>query len=341
MVAGGHATLSNVTSEAITLAHIQRARQRVAACVRRTPQVISSTLSTALKTNVYCKLELFQKTGSFKVRGVFNKILSLPPEARSAGVVAVSGGNHALAVAYAARALDLKAVILMPEGTPANYVDAARGYEADVEFAGSAGEAFAEVESLQRAGWHFLHPFDDLEIMAGQGTLGLEILDDTPQVTDVIVSIGGGGMMTGVATAIKALKPAVRIWGVETEGADSMAQSLAAGEIVTLPAATSIARALGALAPSEVTFTAARHLLESVTVVSDAEALDSTRFLLERMKVLAEPAAACALAAADRLRRQFTGDRHVVLLLGGGNIAADQLGLDLSPPVETEAPAAG
>lgn len=326
--------------EAITLAQIQRARQRVGACVRRTPQVISSTLSAALKTNVYCKLELFQKTGSFKVRGVFNKILSLPPETRSAGLVAVSGGNHALAVAYAARALDLKAVILMPEGTPQHYVEAARGYDADVEFAATAAEAFAEVESLQRAGWQFLHPFDDAEIMAGQGTLGLEILDDTPQVTDVIVSIGGGGLMTGVATAIKTLKPAVRIWGVETEGADAMARSLAAGEIVTLGAATSIARALGALAPSAATLAAAQRLLESVTVVSDAEALDATRFLLERMKVLAEPAAACTLACAERLRRQFTGDRHVVLLLGGGNLAAEQLGL-LAPAAGAAAPLAG
>lgn len=294
-------------------------------CVRRTPQVISATLSEALKTNVYCKLELFQKTGSFKVRGVFNKILSLAPELRDTGLVAVSGGNHGLAVAYAARALDLKAVILMPEGTPLNYVEAARGYDADVVFASSAQDAFGEVEKLQASGWHFLHPFDDPDVMAGQGTMGLEILEDTPHVTDVIVAIGGGGMMTGVATAIKTLKPAVRIWGVETEGADCMARSLAAGEVVVLEAATSAARALGATAPSELTLAAARELLEDVLVVSDEEALDSLRFLLERMKILAEPAGACPLAAADRLRTKFTPDRHLVLLLGGGNIPLEQI----------------
>ena len=311
--------------DTITLADIQRARQRVAPCVRRTPQVISSTLSEALKTNVYCKLELFQKTGSFKVRGVFNKLLSLRPELRSTGVVAVSGGNHGLAVAYAARALDLKALILMPEGTPLNYVEAARGYDAEVEFATTASEAVSEVEDLARAGWNFIHPFDDPDVIAGQGTMGLEILEDTPHVTDVIVSIGGGGMMTGVATAIKTLKPAVRIWGVETEGADCMAQSRAAGEIVTLGGTASVARALGAVAPSETTFAAAQQLIQEVTVVSDEEALDSVRFLLERMKILAEPAGACPLAAADRLRRQFTVDRHVVLLLSGGNIPLEQL----------------
>jgi threonine dehydratase len=312
-------------TDSITLADIQLARQRVTPCVRRTPQVISATLSEALKTNVYCKLEMFQKTGSFKVRGVFNKILSLPQEVRRQGVVAISGGNHGLAVAYAARALDLKALILMPEGTPTNFIEAARSYEADVEFADTASEAFSEVEDLERAGWQFVHPFDDLDVIAGQGTMGLEILEDTPHVTDVILPIGGGGMMTGVATAIKTLKPAVRMWGVETEGADCMAQSLAAGEIVTLSGTTSVARALGATAPSPITFQAAQQLLQEVTVVSDEEALDSVRFILERMKILVEPAGACPLAAADRLRRQFTSDRHVVLLFGGGNYPLEQL----------------
>ena len=293
--------------------------------VRRTPQVISSTLSNALRTNIYCKLEMFQKTGSFKVRGVFNKVLGLPPEMRAAKLVAVSGGNHGLAVAYVAQALNMTSLILMPEGTPTNYEEAAQGYGADVEFAASAADAYARVDELTSEGWCFLPPFDDPELMAGQGTLGLEILEDTPQVTDVIVSIGGGGMMTGVATAVKSLKPDVRVWGVETEGADCMAQSLAAGEIVMLEGTRSIARALGALAPSPQTFQAAQTLLEGITVVPDEEALDSLRFLLERMKILVEPAAACTVAAADRLRRQFTPDRHVVLLLGGGNIALDQI----------------
>jgi threonine dehydratase len=317
--------MEDTATEAVSLPAIQRARQRVASCVRRTPQVVSTTLSDVLRTNVYCKFEFFQKTGSFKVRGVFNKVLSLSPDERGGGLVAISGGNHGLAVAYAARALDLKALILMPEGTPENFIEAARGYEADVEFAQSAAEAFAEVEQLQSSGWQFLHPFDDPATIAGQGVMGLEILEDAPHVTDVIVSIGGGGMMTGIATAMKTLKPTVRIWGVETEGADCMSQSLAAGEIVTLEGGGSIARALGAAAPSTTTFEAAKQLLEGVTVVSDEEALDATRFLLERMKVLVEPAGACTLAAAERLRRQFNGERHVVLLLSGGNFGLDQL----------------
>jgi threonine dehydratase len=313
-------------AETLTLAHIQAARQRIAPCVRRTPLTPSATLSERLKTNVYVKLELFQKTGSFKVRGAFNKTLSLKPEERGKGIVAVSGGNHAQAVAYVARALGLRSLILMPETTPRNYVDATRGYGAEVKFAASAGEAFAGVAAYEKEGWAFVHPFDDPLVMAGQGTVGLEILEDVPQVTDVIISIGGGGFVGGVATAVKSLKPAVKIWGVETEGADCMSKSLAAGQIVTMEAITSVARTLGAPAPSERTFEMAKQLLESITVVPDKEALAAQRVLLERLKVLTEPAASCTLAAADRLQNRFSPDQHVVLILCGGNMPVDDLG---------------
>ena len=308
-----------------TLTQIQNARQRILPCIRRTPLTGSATLSDRLKTNIYVKLELFQKTGSFKVRGAFNKALTLKPEERGKGIVAVSGGNHAQAVAYVARTLGLQALILMPESTPRNYVDATRGYGAEIKFAPNAGAAFAEVEAYSKDGWAFIHPFDDPLVLAGQGTVGLEILEDVPQATDIIISIGGGGFMGGVATAVKALKPSVRIWGVETEGADCMSKSLAAGKIVTMDAITSIARTLGAPAPSERTYAIAQRLLESVTVVPDAEALAALRFLLERLKVLTEPAAACTLAAATRLADKFSPDRHVVLILCGGNFAVEDL----------------
>lgn len=312
-------------SDALTLSHIQNARQRIAPCIRRTPLTPSATLSERLKTNVYVKLELFQKTGSFKVRGAFNKALSLKPEERGKGLVAVSGGNHAQAVAYAARTLGLHSLIVMPESTPAHYVDATRGYGAEIEFAPDAGTAFSAVAKYEAEGWALIHPFDDRLVMAGQGTVGLEILEDVPQVTDVIVSIGGGGLIGGIATAMKTLKPAVRMWGVETEGADCMSKSLAAGTIVTLDAITSVARTLGAPAPSERTLAIAKDLLESVTVVPDQEALAALRFILERLKVLTEPAASCTLAAAERLAGNFSSDRHVVLVMCGGNMSVDNL----------------
>jgi len=311
--------------ELITLSDIQVARQRIAPCIRRTPLTPSATLSERLKTNVYVKLEVFQKTGSFKVRGAFNKALSLRPEERGRGIVAVSGGNHAQAVAYVARALGLKSLILMPEGTPKNYVDATRAYGAEVKFAATAGAAFTAVTDYEKDGWAYIHPFDDPLVMAGQGTAGLEILEDVPQVTDVIISIGGGGFMGGVATAVKGLKPGVKVWGVETEGADCMSKSLAAGKIVTLDSIKSVARTLGAPAPSERTFEMAQRLLESVTVVSDREAIAALRLILERLKVLTEAAASCTLAAAERLKDHFSSDRHVVLVLCGGNIAVEDL----------------
>lgn len=282
-------------------------------------------MSERIGANVYVKLELFQKTGSFKVRGAFNKALGLTPEARAKGIVAVSGGNHGQAVAYAARTLGLRSLVIMPEGTPRNYVEATRGYGADVKFAPHAKAAFSEVGEYEKEGWAYIHPFDDPEVMAGQGTLGLEILEDVQQATDIILSIGGGGLMTGIATAVKSLRPNVRIWGVETEGADCMAKSLAAGKIVTLDAITSIARTLGAPAPSPATFAAAQQHLEGVTVVSDSEAMKALRFTLERLKVLTEPAAACTVAAAEVLKRNFNAERHVVLVLCGGNMMLDAL----------------
>jgi threonine dehydratase len=310
-------------SEQLSLSQIQAARQRIAPCVRRTPLTPSAALSERLHTNVYVKLEIFQKTGSFKVRGAFNKALSLRPEERGRGIVGVSGGNHAQAVAYVARALGLKALLLMPESTPRNYVDATRGYGAEIKFAPTAGAAFAAVSEYEKDGWAYVHPFDDPLVMAGQGTVGLEILDDVPQVTDVIVSIGGGGLMGGVATAVKALKPGVRVWGVETEGADCMSKSIAAGKIVTLDSITSVARTLGAPSPTERTLEMAKRLLESVTVVPDREAVGAMKFILERLKVLTEPAASCTVAAADRLRDQFNSEHHLVLVFCGGNISCD------------------
>jgi len=309
----------------ITLDDIRTARDRIANRVKRTPLVPSETLSRRLGTNVYLKLELFQKTGSFKPRGAFNKVLSIPEAQRGRGLVAVSGGNHAQAVAYAGKELGLPAVILMPQKTPRNYIEATQGYGAEVILVPNTTEAFQRVAAYESEGWTSVHPFDDPLVMAGQGTVGLEIVEDLPDVTDVFASIGGGGFIGGVATAVKSLKPSCRIWGVETEGADAMALALAAGHPVHLPTITSIARTLGAPSVSDMTLAITQKYVESVTVVSDAEAARALRFLLERTKVLSEPAASCTLAAADRLRDRFTSHSKIVLVLCGGNVAVDDL----------------
>lgn len=309
----------------LTLDQIRASQHRLQGRVHRTPLVHSSALSDRLGAPTYLKLECLQKTGSFKPRGAFNKLLALTDAERQKGVVAVSGGNHAQGVAYAARALGVAATIAMPAGTPRNYLDATRGYGANILLAPDIRAAFAEAERLRAEGRVLVHPFDDPLVAAGQGTIGLEILEDLPGVTRVYVSIGGGGLIAGVATALQAIKPAVRVVGVETEGADAMARALAAGQLVELPAITSIARTLGAPQVSEFTLNHVRRLVEDVLVVSDADAVTALFWLLERTKYLVEPAAACCLAAAERQRDRLTAADRVVLLLCGGNISGADL----------------
>lgn len=307
------------------ISEIKKASEQINSYVKRTELIYSDTLSKFLDTNVWVKLENFQKTGSFKVRGAFNKLLNLSHEEKKNGVVAVSGGNHAQAIAYACNYLNIDSVVLMPESTPRNYVEAAKSYGAEIDLQPSIAESFKKIEDYQAKGMTFVHPFDDSLVMAGQGTIGLEILEDLPKVTDIFVSIGGGGLFGGVATAIKTVKPEVRIWGVETVGADSMSQALELGHPVELPLITSIAKTLGAPSVSHRTLALAQKYLEKLIVVSDREAIQSLLFILERLKVLSEPAASCTLAAALRLKKYFDSNNNVVLIFCGGNISFDDL----------------
>jgi threonine dehydratase len=317
---------SNDASE-VTLRDIRSAQKRITPFVKRTPLVHSQSLSDRFESNFYLKLELFQKTGAFKVRGAFNKVLDIArrQQAGTRGVLAVSGGNHGQAVAYAARALGLKSMLLMPEYTPKNYLEAARRYGAEIVMARNMVDAFQRAPAYEAAGWESVHPYDDPLVIAGQGTVGLEILEDVPQLTDVIVSIGGGGLASGLATAVKAQNAEIRVWGVETEGADVMARAWKAGRVVEVEKMTSLAKTLGAPSVCERTLTATQRLLESVTVVSDREAFAELEYLLDRAKIVTELAASCTLAAAERLKGRFTKDQHVVLVMCGGNMSLDEL----------------
>ncbi len=308
-----------------SLETICQAQRRIRGLVHRTPLVQSRSLSDHLGAQVYLKLECLQKTGSFKPRGAFNKMVTLSKEERSRGVVAVSGGNHAQGVAYAARQLGIAATIVMPASTPANYLDATRGYGAETLLVPDIRTAFAEADRLKSEGRVMVHPFDDPLVAAGQGTIGLEILEDLPDVDRVYVSIGGGGLITGIATAMRAIHPDVKIVGVETKGADAMAQAVAAGRLVELPAITSIARTLGAPKVSEFTLDAVQKLVEGVVVVEDGETVKALFRILERTKQLVEPAAACCLAAAERQRQSFKSSQKIVLLLCGGNVSGEDL----------------
>jgi threonine dehydratase len=312
----------------IDLDDIQAARGRIAGFVHRTPLVRSSTLSERAGTNVYLKLELFQKTGSFKPRGAFNQLLVLVDETGADRFVGVSGGNFAQGLAYAGAALCVSTTIVMPDTTPDNYVNASRGYGATVELVEGMAAAFARTDELAHSGATLAHPFDHPAMMAGNGTLGLELVDDVPDLTDVFVSVGGGGFITGVGSAVRALRPEARIWAVETDGAQVLRDSLTAGRPLSMTP-TSLARTLGSPYLSSTAYEfASEHVHESL-VVTDAMAYAAAVFLLERAKVLAELAAACTLAAFETVADRFGPSDHVVLVLCGGNVSiADMLGYE-------------
>jgi threonine dehydratase len=303
----------------IDIADVRAAAERVAPYVLRTPTLPSPGLAAHFAVPVTLKLELLQRTGSFKARGAFAKLTSLSDAERAAGVVAVSGGNHGIAVADAAGALGLAATVVMPESAPARSVELARTSGADVRLTPTMDGAFALLHELVAAGATLVHPFDDPVVIAAQGTAGLEFAIDAPTVTDVLVSIGGGGLIAGVATVFRALAPHVRVWGVETEGADAMTLALAAGEPVATPL-SSIVTTLSAPTVSDLTVEHARELLTDVLVVSDAEAVAGTLTLAEQGKVWAEPAAGCLVPAAHRVLERVGADNvHLGLLVCGGN----------------------
>ncbi len=309
----------------IEIAGIETAAERIAGHVVRTPTVPSPGLSALLGVPVTAKLELLQRTGSFKVRGAAAKLLSLGEAERAAGVVAVSGGNHGIALAVMAAALDVKATVVMPRSAPARAVEIAESAGASVRLTDDMDGAFDLTARLRKEGLTLVHPFDDPVVIAGQGTVGLEFAADAGELTDVLVSIGGGGLISGVAAALRALRPGVRIWGVETEGAQAMSQALAAGGPVPVKL-TSIVSTLSAPAVSRLTYEHVSALVHEVLVVPDREAVRGSLDLADHAKVWAEPAAGCLLPAARRvLERVGEGARLGLVVCGGNATTGDMI----------------
>ena len=302
----------------ITLNDVKAAAEKVSSYVRRTPLWKSETLSKRLGTNVYLKMELFQKTGSFKPRGAFNQMLAREKDILDKGAVAISGGNFAQGVAYASRVLGVDIIVCMAENTPKNYVDATRGYSATIDFSCDIQAAFNRYNELAEQGRTALHPFDNHYQMSGAGNVALEIFEDLPEITDLVISIGGGGLISGNTVAIKGLKPQVRVWGVETEGAATMKSAMDAGKVVNIKP-TSMSRTLGAPFVAQDALTIAQEHLEGLLIVSDKQAIEAQQLILERTKVLPELAASCTLAAIEKIKDRFGPDDHLVLLMCGGN----------------------
>ena len=301
------------------------AREKLSGAVHRTPIVSSRSLSERVGQPVFLKCENLQKTGSFKVRGALNRILNLSIEARERGVVTISAGNHAQAVAWAATRMGISSTVVMNAKASPTKARATEGYGGEVILQGTVFEAFdLALEVAETRGLTFLHAFDDPLIVAGQGTLGFEIIEDVPNASTVVVPIGGGGLISGVALAIANLSPNTRVFGVEPDGACAMIQSLKKGEAVTLDHVDTVADGLGAPMAGDLNYEIVKRHVEDVVLVSDTEIRHAMALILARAKLLVEPAGAAAVAALLAGKIPLSKG-PVVAVLSGGNVDMDRL----------------
>lgn len=305
----------------ITKDDILQARERIRGRVHQTPLVSSVRLGAAAgDLELYFKCECFQRTGSFKARGALNAMLQLTPAQRQQGVVTVSAGNHAQAVAWAASQVDTSCITVMPEGASPTKIAATEGYGGIVEIArGERKRAFERAEAIAAEGRVMVHPFEDPRVAAGQGTVALELLEQWSDVEAVIVPIGGGGLIAGMSVAIKALRPDVKVIGVEPEGAPTMRVSLDAGAPQTV-SPTTVADGLAAPMVGSMTFDAVRRYVDDVVLVSDAEIVAAMRDIMTYSKLLIEPAGAAALAALTTRKAGIAPGSRVVAVISGGNV---------------------
>ncbi len=305
----------------IALNEFEAASKRIAHVIHRTELEHSATFSAMTGAEIYLKCENRQKTGAFKIRGASNKIFSMLERGERCPVVASSAGNHAQGVAYAAKMAGIPATIVMPEAAPIAKVQATEGYGARVVLAGSCyDDAYAEACRICRdEGAKFLHPYNDIEVITGQGTLSEEILSQLPETDIIIVPAGGGGLLAGVAAAAKKLKPGIKVYGVQAEGADAVAQSFSAHHLVTTDTASTIADGIAVKAPGDITVELISRYADGMVTVSDLEISDAILQLMERSKQIVEPAGATPLAAVLNGKLDIAGKR-VVCVLSGGNI---------------------
>jgi len=289
---------------------------------RCTDIIYSPTLSSACGAEIYLKCENLQITGSFKVRGAYYKISGLTEKEKAKGVIACSAGNHAQGVALASKRFGIKSIICMPEGAPITKVEATKSYGAEVRLVkGVYDDAHDEAERLKEEfGYTFIHPFNDEDVIAGQGTIGFEILQSLKNVDAIIVPIGGGGLISGVAFAAKQLKPSIKIFGVQSSGAASMINSLEHKRVETLPTVSTIADGIAVKEPGDITYELCAKYVDKVVAVTDDEICTAILALIEKQKMIAEGAGAVALAAMLAGKLPELKGKNVVCLVSGGNI---------------------
>ncbi len=302
----------------VTLEMIQQAQQNLKGVARMTPLISAQKIGE----NISIKAENLQLTGSFKLRGAYNKISSLTPEEKAKGVIACSAGNHAQGVALSATKNGIKSTICIPAGAPLSKVEATKGFGGDVVLVpGVYDDAYAKaVELTKEHGYTFVHPFDDEKVIAGQGTIGLEILEQEPHVDAVFVAIGGGGLASGVACAIKSMKPDCKVYGVQAAGAPSMYDSINKGEIIELKSVSTIADGIAVKKPGNLTFEMCKKYLDGVVTVTEDEIATAILTLMETQKTVAEGAGATSVAAAMFHKVPELKGKNIVCVISGGNI---------------------
>lgn len=307
------------TKAALTLDDVLAARERIASTCIHTNLIYSHQLSKECNNHVYLKPENLQVTGAFKIRGALNKLMKLSDEEKKKGLIASSAGNHAQGVAYSGHALGVDVTIVMPKTTPLIKVQATKDWGAHVVLAGDIyDEAYEEAKRLEKAnGYTFVHPFNDYDVMAGQGTIALEVLEDMPDADVILVPIGGGGLISGIAVAAKAINPNIKIIGVESTGAMGMKESLIAGHPVSLKKVDSIADGAAVKTVGDNTYDIVKEYVDEVITINDEELIESIFLLVEKHKIVAEATGALSIAALKKLN--CTG-KKVVSVISGGNI---------------------
>lgn len=303
----------------LDLKHFQEAKKRVDEVIIPTPLIYSEAFSKECKNQVYIKPENLQRTGAFKIRGAYNKIVKMDDEAKAKGLIASSAGNHAQGVAYAASKLGVKATIVMPQHTPLIKVEATEAHGAEVVLAGEVyDEAYQKACDLQKEhGYTFVHPFNDEDVIEGQGTIALEILEELPEADIILVPIGGGGLISGIACAAKQIEPTIKIIGVEPEGAASALAAINEDQVVALKEANTIADGTAVKEIGDMTFDYIKEYVDGIITVSDYELMDAFLLLVEKHKLVAENSGILSLAALKKLNEK---NKKVVSLISGGNI---------------------
>ncbi|MFX0170493.1 MAG: threonine/serine dehydratase [Candidatus Hodarchaeota archaeon] len=310
----------------LTLLDVKNTLKQIRPYIVKTPLIRAYQIENVIDKEVYLKLEFLQPTSSFKVRGALSKAHSVINN-KVNGFVTASGGNHGLGLCYTGRELNIPVIVYLPKNTAKDKVEKIKFWGGNPVLFGEAWDE-ANLEAQKHArnlGLTYVHPFDDIAVVRGQGTIALEMLEEKPDLDAIVVSVGGGGLISGVGVVARQMKPEIRIFGVETVGCDAVTQSFRLGRIITLPAITSIAKTLGAKQTTKATLARIKAVVNDIQTVTDQEALEALQFLLEKEKILVEPATSCSLAALLHNKFDLTSTFKIGIVLCGANVSIKEL----------------